>query len=63
MHKFREGIDIVILGHSHHPEEMVERIDGREKAYFNVGDWMNFWSYLRYNPEIGFELSYHEDER
>ncbi len=63
MHKFREGIDIVILGHSHYPEEMVERIDGREKAYFNVGDWMTFCSYLRYNPESGFELSYHDDQR
>jgi UDP-2,3-diacylglucosamine hydrolase len=61
--KFREGIDIVILGHSHYPEEIVERIDGKEKAYFNVGDWMTFCSYLRYNPKSGFHLSYHEDQR
>ncbi len=60
MHKFREGIDIVILGHSHYPEEVVERIDGREKAYFNVGDWMTFFSYLRYRPGTGFHLCYHE---
>lgn len=63
MRKFREGIDIVILGHSHYPEEIVQRIDGREKAYFNVGDWMTFCSYLRYNPGSGFELCYHEDQR
>lgn len=62
MHKFREGIDIVILGHSHYPEEIVQRIDGREKAYFNVGDWMTFCSYLRYNPGSGFELCYHGDQ-
>jgi UDP-2,3-diacylglucosamine hydrolase len=61
--KFREGIDIVILGHSHYPEKVVERIDGREKAYFNVGDWMTFCSYLRYNSESGFELCYHKDQQ
>jgi len=62
MHKFREGIDIVILGHSHYPEEIAERVDGREKVYINVGDWMTFCSYLRYNPESGFELCYHKDQ-
>jgi len=62
LNKFREGIDIVILGHSHYPEEIVKSIDGREKAYFNVGDWMTFCSYLRYNPETGFQLCYHEDQ-
>ena len=61
MNKFREGIDVVILGHSHYPEEVLERIDGREKGYFNVGDWITFFSYLRYNPKTGFELCYHED--
>ena len=61
MNKFREGIDVVILGHSHYPEEVAERIDGREKAYFNVGDWITFFSYLRYSPKTGFQLCYHED--
>jgi len=59
MDKFREGIDVVILGHSHHPEEVVERVDGSEKAYFNVGDWITFFSYLRYSPGTGFHLCYH----
>ncbi|UCD70772.1 MAG: UDP-2,3-diacylglucosamine diphosphatase [Syntrophobacterales bacterium] len=61
MKKFREGIDVVILGHSHYPEEILERIDGREKAYFNVGDWITYFSYLRYRPKSGFELCYHDD--
>ncbi len=61
LHKFREGIDVVILGHSHYPEEVLERIDGREKAYFNVGDWITCFSYLRYNPKVGFELCYHKE--
>ena len=59
--KFREGIDVVILGHSHYPEHVLERIDGREKAYFNVGDWITFFSYLRYSPRAGFQLCYHND--
>jgi UDP-2,3-diacylglucosamine hydrolase len=61
MNKFREGIDVVILGHSHYPEEVLERIDGREKVYFNVGDWITCFSYLRYKPKVGFKLCYHED--
>jgi UDP-2,3-diacylglucosamine hydrolase len=59
--KFREGIDVVILGHSHYPERVLERIDGREKAYFNVGDWITFFSYLRYSSKTGFQLCYHND--
>jgi UDP-2,3-diacylglucosamine hydrolase len=62
MKKFREGIDVVILGHSHYPEEIVERIDGKERVYFNVGDWMSFFSYLRYKPETGFELCSYENQ-
>jgi len=61
MNKFREGIDVVILGHSHYPEQVLENINGREKAYFNVGDWITFFSYLRYRPTTGFELCYHDD--
>jgi UDP-2,3-diacylglucosamine hydrolase len=61
MNKFRDGIDVVILGHSHYPEHVLERIDGREKAYFNVGDWITFFSYLRYSPRAGFQLCYHND--
>jgi len=62
MNKFREGIDVVVLGHSHYPEEIVERVDGEEKAYYNVGDWMTFFSFLRYNPRSGFELCSYEDQ-
>jgi UDP-2,3-diacylglucosamine hydrolase len=60
MNKFREGIDVVILGHSHYPEQILENINGRERAYFNVGDWITFFSYLRYGPKTGFELRYYQ---
>jgi UDP-2,3-diacylglucosamine hydrolase len=55
--KFLEGFEIVILGHSHFPEEIEERIDGRRFFYFNVGDWMTHRSFLRFTPPEFFELS------
>jgi UDP-2,3-diacylglucosamine hydrolase len=54
--KFLEGFEIVILGHSHFPEEVEEWIDGRKSLYFNVGDWMTHRSFLRFTPPDKFEL-------
>jgi UDP-2,3-diacylglucosamine hydrolase len=54
--KFLEGFEIVILGHSHFPEEVEEWIDGRRCLYFNVGDWMNHRSFLRFTPPEHFQL-------
>jgi UDP-2,3-diacylglucosamine hydrolase len=55
--KFLEGFDIVILGHSHFPEQTEERMDGRKCLYFNVGDWMVHRSFLRFTPPDHFNLS------
>ncbi len=55
--KFLEGFEIVILGHSHFPEEVEERIDGKSCLYFNVGDWMTHRSFLRFTPPERFQLS------
>ncbi|MEW6374363.1 MAG: UDP-2,3-diacylglucosamine diphosphatase [Thermodesulfobacteriota bacterium] len=55
--KFLEGFEIVILGHSHFPEEVEEWIDGRKRIYFNVGDWMTHRSFLRFTPPEHFQLS------
>jgi UDP-2,3-diacylglucosamine hydrolase len=55
--KFLEGFDIVILGHSHFPEEVEEEMDGRRCLYFNVGDWMVHRSFLRFTPPDHFKLS------
>ena len=54
--KFLEGFEIVILGHSHFPEEVEERIDGRRCLYYNVGDWMVHRSFLRFTPPEDFRL-------
>ena len=54
--KFLEGFEIVILGHSHFPEEAEEQIDGRKCLYYNVGDWMIHRSFLRFTPPDQFRL-------
>jgi UDP-2,3-diacylglucosamine hydrolase len=54
--KFLEGFEIVILGHSHFPEQVEEWIEGRRCLYFNVGDWMTRRSFLRFTPPEYFEL-------
>ncbi len=60
--KFMEGFDVVILGHSHFPEEAEERIDGRECLYFNVGDWALRQSFLRFTPPDRFRLERFEEK-
>jgi len=54
--KFLEGFEIVILGHSHFAEEVQEWVDGRRCLYFNVGDWKDHRSFLRYTPPDLFQL-------
>ncbi|NWF93744.1 MAG: UDP-2,3-diacylglucosamine diphosphatase [Syntrophaceae bacterium] len=61
--KFLKGFEIVILGHSHYPEEVEEWIDGRRCLYYNVGDWMIHRSFLRFTPPERFELSQFVDRR
>lgn len=55
--KFMEGFEIVILGHSHFPEDEEEWIQGRRCRYFNIGDWQDHRSFLRFTPPDRFELS------
>jgi UDP-2,3-diacylglucosamine hydrolase len=55
--KFLEGVEVVILGHSHFPDQAEEQIDGRKCLYFNVGDWKTRRSFLRFSPPDRFELS------
>ena len=61
--KFLEGFEVVILGHSHFPEAAEEWVDGKRCAYFNVGDWMNHRSFLRFTPPEDFQLCRFEEVR
>jgi len=57
--KIKEGFDAVILAHTHLPEAITVKEKGREGHYFNVGDWIKDFSYLRYNEKKGFTLEYY----
>ncbi len=59
--KFLEGFEVVILGHSHFPEAVEERIDGRICFYYNVGDWAVHRSFLRFTPPGRFRLERHNE--
>lgn len=46
--RFRQGFDVVIMGHTHIPDHHVAEIDGRTCEYFNTGDWVSNFTYLEY---------------
>jgi len=56
MERLREGYDVVILAHSHVPQSRSFSINGKEAYYFNVGDWIHHFSFLRYQPGQGFRM-------
>ena len=56
--KLKQGFDAVILAHTHLPEAINMKEAGREAYYFNVGNWIKDFSYLRYNEKKGFSLEY-----
>ena len=56
--KLKQGFDAVILAHTHLPEAITVKDQGRQAYYFNVGDWIKDFSYLRYNEKRGFSLEY-----
>jgi len=62
MKKLREGFHVVILAHNHLPQRCSFEIDGKETHYFNVGDWIHNFSFLRYRPGRGFVLEYFREK-
>jgi len=60
--KIREGFDVVILAHNHLPQSCSFEIDGKEGHYFNVGDWVDHFSFLRYRANQGFGIEYFKDQ-
>lgn len=55
--KFRDGVDVVIAGHSHQPHDETHSINGTTKRYFNLGDMQELFSYLEYS-DGKFRLKY-----
>ena len=60
--KLNEGFDAVILAHTHLPEAITMKKKRGKGYYFNVGNWMRDFSYLRYNEKKGFSLEYYPRE-
>ena len=57
MKQLRDGLDVVIAGHSHQPHDETHSIDGKAKRYINVGDMYERFSYVEY-AEGEFRLKY-----
>ena len=55
--KFKLGFDYVVLGHYHLPEEYYEG----EKTYLNCGDWLNNFTYGKYDKN-GLKLKNFNEE-
>jgi UDP-2,3-diacylglucosamine hydrolase len=60
--KLNAGFDAVILAHTHLPEAITIKKRRGEGYYFNVGNWMRDYSYLRYNKKKGFILEYYRND-
>jgi UDP-2,3-diacylglucosamine hydrolase len=60
--KMNEGFDAVVLAHTHLPEKIPMKKRGGKGYYFNVGNWMRDYSYLRYNEKKGFTLEYYRSK-
>jgi UDP-2,3-diacylglucosamine hydrolase len=43
---FAKGNDVVIMGHTHIPDDYRQEVDGRSCRYFNTGDWVKSFTYL-----------------
>ncbi|MBI4040619.1 MAG: UDP-2,3-diacylglucosamine diphosphatase [Deltaproteobacteria bacterium] len=50
------ALDAVILGHSHHPDELSISIDGKTKYYFNMGDWIRHCSYVELDKNFSLKF-------
>jgi len=62
MEQFDRGADVVVLGHSHAPCQKTFVLQDRTCYYFNVGDWVEHDSFLRFRPKVGFTLEVFDRE-
>ena len=46
---FEKGYDVVIMGHTHIPDNFTERVGNRDCQYFNTGDWIRNFTYLEFD--------------
>jgi len=58
LERLEAGTDVVILSHSHIPEAVTVEGAGGLRHYFNVGNWIQAFSYVRYETGVGFSLEF-----
>jgi len=46
---FAEGYDMVIMGHTHIPDDVTSMVGGRSCRYINLGDWVKHFTYLEFD--------------
>ena len=46
---FQQGYDVVLMGHTHLPDDIETRVDGRPCRYINTGDWVRHFTYLEFD--------------
>jgi UDP-2,3-diacylglucosamine hydrolase len=46
---FSKGYDVVLMGHTHLPDDVTTLVDGRSCRYINTGDWVSHFTYLEFD--------------
>jgi len=46
---FSKGYDVVLMGHTHLPDDVSTLINGRSCRYINTGDWVKNFTYLEFD--------------
>lgn len=46
---FHSGHDVVLMGHTHLPDDFTTTVEGRQCRYINLGDWVKHYTYLEFD--------------
>ena len=46
---FQKGYDVVLMGHTHLPDDVTTFVNGRQCRYINTGDWVKHFTYLEFD--------------
>lgn len=46
---FARGYDVVLMGHTHLPDDVTTIVEGRTCRYINTGDWVSNFTYLEFD--------------
>ena len=55
---FHQGLDVVLMGHTHLPDDYTISLDKRDCRYINIGDWVRSFTYLEFDGKDFYTKSY-----